>query len=106
MFLDILLLKFLTQYFDRPLRAFGKVATGLFGSGAFILGFLVVYAYTTGIKAVSEHIGWFMISIMLLISSIQVLLAGILAEIMIRVYFTHENRRVYRINKEWNFDNL
>ena len=105
-FLDILLLKFLTQYFDRPLRAFGKVGTVLFASGALILGFLVVYAYATGIKAVRERIGWFMISIMLLISSIQVLLAGILAEIMIRVYFTQEDRRVYRIYKEWNVDNL
>ena len=105
-FLDILLLKFLTQYFDRPLRAFGKVGTVLFAFGALILGCLVVYAYATGIKAVRERIGWFMISIMLLISSIQVLLAGILAEIMIRVYFTQEDRRVYRIYKEWNVDNL
>lgn len=100
--LDLVLLQFLLHYFDRPLRLFGKIATPLLMLGIGIIGVLVVYAYLTGIQAVLEHIGWFIFSLIFILIAVQILLTGILAEVMIRVFYAHDDQRVYRIRHEWN----
>jgi len=102
---DLMLLQFLTHYLDRPLRAFGKFAAAAFAAGAFIIGVLLVYAYAAGVQAVLEHIGWFMISIIFLLTSVQVILTGILAEILVRVLYAQGDRRVYSVRHEWNAKN-
>lgn len=94
-------LHFPVHYTDRPLRAFGKLGFRLMIGGAGILSFLVVYSYTYNITAVREHSGWFLISIMLIISSLQITLSGILAEILICIQFGSGDRRIYHIRREW-----
>jgi glycosyltransferase involved in cell wall biosynthesis len=101
-FLDLILLYFLAHYMDRPMRAFGKVSALLFAAGAGILAFLVVYAYVTQTPAVREHSGWFMMSILLLLGALQILLAGILGEILIRIHYGIGDRRVYSVRRTWS----
>jgi hypothetical protein len=50
---------------------------------------------------VREHSGWFLISILLLLASVQILMTGILAEILVRVLFGMGDRRVYAVRREW-----
>lgn len=100
--LDLILLYFFSRYMDRPIRIFGKIAALLFSSGMFILGVLIVYAYSYNVHAVLERQGWFILSIMLIVSAGQTLLTGILAEILIRVHYAQNNNRVYRTRCEWN----
>ena len=104
--LDLFILDFLTKYLDRPLRVFGKIASISLGFGGVIILWLVIYAYFSGIQAVMEHIGWFMISIVFILASVQILLTGILAEILVRVFYAQGDRRVYSIRQEYNQGNL
>jgi len=105
-FFDLFLLYFLVRYQDRPLRAFGKIALGCFAAGSGILATLVAAAYLLGYPTFREHSGWFLLGVMLILTSIQVMLAGILAELLIRVHFSQGERRVYHTRREWNSENL
>jgi len=99
-FLDLIVLLFLARYLDRPMRVFG--ALGLLGltAGGGILAFLLAYAYLYNVPTVRLYSGWFLMSIMLLLASIQIILTGILAEILVRVHFGVGDRRVYRVRRE------
>lgn len=99
--LDLLLLFFLSRYVDRPLRAFGKLSLLVFWVGSAILAFLLIYAWMSGAPTVREHSGWFLMSVMMILASIQIMLTGILAEILVRVLFAQGDRRVYAIRREW-----
>jgi glycosyltransferase involved in cell wall biosynthesis len=99
--LDLVLLYFLSRYMDRPLRAFGKLALLAAAAGTAILTGLLVMAWVSGVPTVREHSGWFLISIVMLLASIQIGLTGILAEILVRVLFGMGDRRVYAVRREW-----
>jgi hypothetical protein len=88
------------------MRAFGKLALATFGVGALILATMVVLAYVYNVHMVQEHLGWFMLSVLLMLAGIQILLTGLLAEILIRIHFGQGDRRVYQIRKEWNADTV
>ena len=99
--LDLVLLYFLSRYLDRPLRAFGKLALLGFAAGGAILAWLLVTAWVSGVPTVREHSGWFLMSVMMLLASIQTVLTGILAEILVRVHFGLGDRRFYALRREW-----
>jgi glycosyltransferase involved in cell wall biosynthesis len=103
-FLDLIVLLFLARYLDRPMRIFG--ALGLLGllAGGGILAFLLAYAYLYDVPTVRLYSGWFLMSIMLLLASVQVILTGILAEILVRVHYGIGDRRVYRVRREWSVE--
>jgi glycosyltransferase involved in cell wall biosynthesis len=101
-FLDLFLLFFMVKYIDRPIRLFGKISLFCFAVGAIIIVSLIIYAYSTGIGAFQQHIGWFMLANMLLLASLQLILVGILAEILIRIHFSVGGRKTYHIRREWS----
>jgi glycosyltransferase involved in cell wall biosynthesis len=102
--LDLVLLYFLSRYVDRPLRAFGQLALGAFAIGVVILCWLLGTAWVSGVPTVRERSGWFLMAIMMLLASIQIVLTGILAEILVRVLFGLGDRRVYAVRREWRTD--
>ena len=101
MFIDLFFLYFFTRYTDRPIRIFGKVSLGLLGIGILIAVGLVVEFVATGRPVVRERSGWFMLSAFLMLTAVQVLLTGILAELLARVYFARDDRTSYQIREEW-----
>lgn len=100
--LDIVFLYFLTYYFTRPLKAFGKVALVLMAVGVSISTSLVVYGWVSGIPMLREHGGWFLLSAIMLLASLQVLLTGVLAEILVRVYYRSSHTDAHYVRREWN----
>lgn len=100
-FLDLIVLLFLSRYVDRPMRAFGALGLLAFGAGGTILAVLLGYSYLYNIATVREHSGWFMVSVMLLLASIQITLTGVLAEILVRVHYEVGEKRVYRVRHQW-----
>jgi len=102
--LDLVLLYFLSRYMDRPLRAFGKLALAAFACGFLILCWLLGTAWVSGVPTVREHSGWFQVAILMVLASIQIVLTGILAEILVRVLFGVGDRRVYAVRREWRAD--
>jgi glycosyltransferase involved in cell wall biosynthesis len=102
-FLDILYLYFSRKYFTRPLKAFGKIGLLLIGTGCAISGSLVLYSLVTGTPTVRERGGWFLLSMILILGGLQTLLTGILAEILVRIYYQSGHaEQGYVVRREWN----
>jgi hypothetical protein len=99
--LDLLVLLFLTRYLDRPIRAFGAIALMLFAMAAAIGTMLLGASFVTGVPTVRAYSGWFFLSLFLTVSALQFLLTGVLAEIMVRVYFDGNTRTSYKIRHVW-----
>ena len=101
-FLDIILLWFLVRYFDRPMRAFGKLGLVVFLAGAGIVAALIALSFVYGTATVRERSGWFLMAIMFMLAGIQLVLTGILAELLIRVHYSHPMHRTYLVRREWS----
>lgn len=105
--MDIGVLLFFVRYIDRPMRAFGKWSTLSFLSGAVILAWMNALSVIKGnYPMFKEHPGWLLLGVLLIITSVQILFIGILAEILIRLHFGLGDRRVYKIRREWTASGL
>jgi glycosyltransferase involved in cell wall biosynthesis len=105
-FLDIMYLYFTRYYFARPLKAFGKIALLLILTGVVISGSLVGYSIVTGTPTIRERGGWFLLSSLLMLGGLQTLLTGILAEILVRIYYQAGHTQQAYIRREWNRESL
>jgi glycosyltransferase involved in cell wall biosynthesis len=101
-FLDILYLYFARFYFARPLKAFGKIGLLLIAIGVAISGSLVTYSAVTGTATIRERGGWFLLSSLLMLGGLQTLLTGILAEILVRIYYQAGHTQQAYVRREWN----
>ncbi len=99
---DLLPLLFLVRYLDHPIRLFGKLALALFGLASLIALALTYVWFETGRAVVREHSGWFLAALMLYMSALQIALAGILSEILVRVYFSRQEMPTYRVRRVWD----
>ena len=99
--LDILLLYFLRFYFTKPLKVFGQLGAILIITGSLISSGLLGYSWLTGLSTIRAHGGWFLLSALLVLIGMQTLLTGVLAEILIRVYYRTSGNRGYFVRHEW-----
>lgn len=95
--LDLFLVKFLLDYRTKPLRVFG-------GTGLLLLLFgLGVLLYLVGIKLFfGQDIGnrpLLTFGTLLVLSGIQLLSTGIVAELIVRTYYESQNKRPYLIKE-------
>jgi glycosyltransferase involved in cell wall biosynthesis len=102
--IDIFFIFFFVRYLDRPIRIFGKIALLTFTLGAVIAGFLLVTWLRTGTAVVREHSGWFTLSVTSLLASVQFFLAGIIGEMVSRVYFSSSRATTYKVRGIWSKD--
>ena len=101
--LDLCVLHFLHRYMDRPMRAFGAIAAAGFAVAVSIVVYLLGYAWIYNVgDMVGLRSGWFLTAIMIALASVQFLLTGILAEILMRVHYAQGDRRVYSVRREWS----
>jgi glycosyltransferase involved in cell wall biosynthesis len=97
--LDLVTVKFLGSYSTKPIYIFGGVGV-ICALGAFIAGLLVLYQ-----KFISEsHLSMnrnplLLLTAILIITSVQFILMGLLAEILVRTYHESQNRPTYVIKE-------
>jgi len=105
--LDLVTVLYLRRYSDRPMRLFGSLGI-LFSSAGLLMGL-----YLTGLKIwagiqggiVGFHnmrIGerpLLLLAILLVIVGVQFLLMGLIAELMVRIYYETQNKTVYYIQE-------
>jgi len=93
--LDLLWIRFVMRFLHRPLHAFGGAGIGLFMIGGLVL------AYLAGIKlAYGASIGerpLLLLGMMLVLMGVQLVAAGVLGEMLTRVYHEPEGRSQYRL---------
>ena len=100
--LDILFLYFSRNYSTRPLRVFGKVAAMLFTAGAAIAAVLLAINMVTGEPTTRTRSGWFLLSAILVLSALQVLMTGILAEVLARILYRGGGAESFVVRREWS----
>jgi glycosyltransferase involved in cell wall biosynthesis len=95
---DILTVKFLLNYFTRPMHFFGSL--GLLGlvSGGSILSFLVVKK-VLGYEIIMEHGPLLAAGGLLLLAGVMMFSTGLIGEVMIRTYFESQDRRIYAVRE-------
>jgi len=89
------------RYFDRPIRAFGGLAMLLFAVAFVIIGTLGGISIVYGTPVVYQRTGWIYLAALLVVTGTQLLMTGILGEVLARIYFakstaTHSPYRVRR----------
>ncbi len=95
--LDLLTVKFLTAYLDRPMKLLGRIAMlGAIGSCVSLLA-------TVGMKAVfgTDMTGnpLLLLAVMLAVMSLQLLGMGLLGEMNTRIYYLRSGRRPFAIRR-------
>ncbi len=98
--LDLLVVKFLTQYETKPIYIFGMVGMAFFGI-SFIAGIWAVY-----LKLV-EGLNFVQTPLLLLftlgfISGAMCILMGLLAEVLVRIYFEAQSKTPYSVKERIN----
>jgi glycosyltransferase involved in cell wall biosynthesis len=90
--LDLFFLWFYVRYFDRPMRAFGGLGFTLIFAATTIVGVLAGLTILYRTPVVYERTGWIYLAVLLFVTGTQILMTGILAEVLARIYFTRTRR--------------
>ena len=95
--LDLMTVKFLLSYSTRPLQIFGifGMISGLGGVG---IGFYLSYQRLIKMQGISDR-PLLLLSILLIVVSIQFITLGLLAEIMVRSYHESADKKIYHIRE-------
>ncbi len=93
---DLLLMLFFQKYFRRPIHFFGPIGIITFMAGSVISLYLLV------VKLMGEDI-WgrplLILGITLVLAGIQFLTFGLIAELMMRIYYESQNKKTYSIKE-------
>ena len=95
--LDLLWVKFSMRFLHRPLHAFGAVGFVLMGVGGIALAYLAVLKL-----GFDQNIGGrplLILGVLLTLIGVQLLAAGVLGELLTRVYHEPEGRRQYVLRR-------
>lgn len=99
--LDLVVIKFLNTYMNHPMRFFGGI-----GFVSFLLGFL---AFILAVALRLLHIADFIktplptFSALFIIVGVQLIVMGILAEMLMRTYYESQGKKPYVIAEKLNF---
>jgi glycosyltransferase involved in cell wall biosynthesis len=100
--LDIMLVKFLNEYINKPLYMFGSVGCLLLGLGLFSLFYLIFLKLF-----LEEPIGrrpLLILSVLLILAGIQLISTGLLAELLVRIYYRTKDTKPYVIQEKINLE--
>jgi Glycosyltransferases involved in cell wall biogenesis len=100
--LDIMLVKFLNEYINKPLYMFGGVGFLLLALGLFSLFYLIFLKLF-----LEESIGrrpLLILSVLFILAGIQLISTGLLAELLVRIYYRAKDAKPYVIQEKINFE--
>ncbi len=93
---DLITVKFIISFIDRPLQFFGLIGMILGG-----IGFTIALILTVGFYffewSIRENLGNLILGVFLMILGLQFVMTGLLAEIISRIYFTTHEMRIYSV---------
>jgi glycosyltransferase involved in cell wall biosynthesis len=95
--LDLMTIKFLVSFSTKPIYVFGGLGV-LSILGAFVSGILVLYHKIVSGLSMNRNPLLFLTGL-LIIASIQFVLMGLLAELLVRTYHESQGRRIYVIER-------
>lgn len=96
---DLVTVGFLLRYLTRPLHFFGKLFLACSGLSALIGLFLTYRKLFAGVHILDQHGPLALIASVLMVAGIQFLAVGLLGEILVRIYFESQNKKIYAVRK-------
>jgi glycosyltransferase involved in cell wall biosynthesis len=96
-FLDLFTVYFLNRYLSRPIHLFGGLGLFTFLAGFIIGGYLTIAKIFYGISLSNRPL--LILSVLLIILGIQFLIFGIIAEILMRIYYRVHNTTPYAVKE-------
>ena len=98
--LDLLNVMFIQKYFDHPLYFFGGFGLVSIAIGMGLFCFMLYLKFVAGVSMILTPLP-VLVVMFVLIGAISIL-AGLLAEIMVRIYYESQGRRTYQIKSHLN----
>ena len=99
--LDLITVKFLSSYADKPIYLFGGAGLGLSGISFLVLLFLAIRRIFWGVSVMASPL--FFMAIMVFILGFLSILMGLIAELLVRTYHESQGKTVYHIREMINF---
>ena len=96
--LDLLTVKFLSSYSTRPLQMFGSVGISMAAIGAPIVLYLA-YVRLVLLQPISERTPLMLLGISLILGGVQLVMTGLLGEMLSRTYHESQNKATYVIRE-------
>jgi glycosyltransferase involved in cell wall biosynthesis len=97
-FFDLLTVKFLISFIDRPLQIFGLLGL-IFGGVGFAIGLLLTIGFYAFGWNIRENLGNLLLSIFLMILGVFFVMTGLLAEMISRIYFQTHAIKIYSVDR-------
>jgi glycosyltransferase involved in cell wall biosynthesis len=97
-FFDLLTVKFMVSFIDRPLQIFGVLGVSFGGVGFLIAAVITVGFYFFGWN-IKENLGNLILSVFLMMLGVFFVMIGLLAEVISRIYFQTHHIRIYSIDR-------
>jgi glycosyltransferase involved in cell wall biosynthesis len=95
--LDLLAVKFLLDYATRPLQIFGLMGLLNLGAGILLASYLTYMRLFGGVALSDRPI--LMLAILLIVVGVQLLIMGLLGELVIRTYHETQNKTIYMVRE-------
>ncbi len=100
--LDIFLVKFLNEYITKPLYVFGGIGFLLLTAGVLIELYLTLLKLFTGADIGGRPL--LILGVLLILTGVQLLSTGIIAELIIRTYYESRGEKPYVIEEKINLE--
>jgi len=101
--LDLMVVQFLSKYDTKPIYVFGAVGLFIFVAAVISGSTAIGLRLFAGISFISTPLP--LLTALCLILSIVTILMGLLAELLVRIYYESSERPTYLIREEINLDN-
>jgi glycosyltransferase involved in cell wall biosynthesis len=99
---DLMFMLFLKKYVQKPMHLFGGSGFVIFFIGIFINLYLFI-------QKIMGHDIWgkpmLFLGVLLIITGIQLITIGIIAEQLMRTYFESQNKKPYNVRRTWQGEN-
>lgn len=102
-FLDLIVISFWQKYAVRPIHVFGGLGMVLSASGIVAGGYMGVQRLFFGASLADRPM--FLLAILMIIIGVQFIVSGILADIMLKVYYGQNDRKNYLVENILSKDN-
>lgn len=100
--LDLITVKFLSTYSNKPIYLFGGLGASIMTAGLLLYLFLFIRRIGWGISVMGSP--FFQTATMLIILGVQSILMGLIAELLVRTYHESQNKPTYTIRSTRNLD--
>ena len=97
-FFDLMTVRFLLRYLTRPLHFFGRLGLVCFLTGSSALAYLL-YEKLKGHPIFLEHGPLLLFAALVLLAGMQLVSTGLIGEILTRIYFEGQQRRIYAVSR-------